>query len=33
MNEFLTAALPWIIMGVAMALCIAHYSRKEKDDQ
>lgn len=29
MKEFLEAALPWIIMGVAMALCIVHYAKKK----
>lgn len=29
MKDFLEAALPWIIMGVAMALCIVHYAKKK----
>lgn len=28
MTEFIEAALPWIIMAVAMALCMAHYAKK-----
>ena len=29
MKEFLTAALPWIVMGVALAVAIAFMSRKK----
>lgn len=28
MKEFLDAALPWIIIGLALALCFAYYSKK-----
>ena len=35
MNEFLMAALPWIWIGLAIALFAANHneSKKEKDDE
>ncbi len=29
MKEFVEHALPWIIIGVMVALTLAHYSKKE----
>lgn len=30
MKEFLDAALPWILMVLALALCFAYYSKKDE---
>ena len=33
MKDFITAALPWVMMGLALAVLVASYAREKKEDQ
>lgn len=33
MKDFITAALPWVMMGLALAVLAASYAREKKEDQ
>ena len=33
MKDFITAALPWVMMGLALAVLSASYAREKKEDQ
>lgn len=33
MKEFITAALPWVMMGLALAVLTVRYAREKKEDQ
>ena len=33
MKDFITAALPWVMMGLALAVLAVSYAREKKEDQ
>ena len=33
MKNFITAALPWVMMGLALAVLAVSYAREKKEDQ